>query len=192
MERQKRKFIGYAVLLTVVVAIAFSLPVEAAQKGPKFSPAGELLVPVDYREWVFVGAPVTPNDLNNGQAAFPEFHHVYIDPASYAAYKKTGKFPDGTVLVKELATVGAKSSSSGNGYFPGELSGIAVSVKDGKRFANEPGSWAYFNFVGGDGKPLASAKAQPTAACNVCHQQNTEDWVFTQHYPVLRAAKAKK
>jgi hypothetical protein len=40
-----------------------------------------------------------------------------------------------------LATVGAKSSSSGNGYFPGELSGIAVSVKDGKRFANEPGSW---------------------------------------------------
>ena len=44
---------------------------------------GSLLLPVDYREWVFVGATVTPNDMNGGKAAFPEFHHVYIDPGSY-------------------------------------------------------------------------------------------------------------
>ena len=192
MERQSRKTKGFIALLAAVVAIAFALPVEAGSGGANFSPNGDLQIPKDYRQWVFVGAPVTPNDLNNGKAAFPEFHHVYIDSASYAAYKKTGKFPDGTVLVKELATVGAKSSASGNGYFAGEFTGIAVSVKDAKRFPKEPGNWAYFNFVGDDGKALASAKAQPTAACNVCHQTNTEDWVFTQHYPVLRAAKAKK
>lgn len=191
MERQNRKVPGLT-LLTVVAAIAFSLPVEAAQKAASFNSSGEMLIPADYRQWVFVGAPVTPHDLNNGQAAFPEFHHVYIDPASYAAYRKTGKFPDGTVLVKELVTVGAKSSSSGNGYFAGEFLGIAVSVKDSKRFAQEPGYWGYFNFMGDDGKALTRAKAQPTAACNVCHQNMTEDWVFTQHYPVLRAAKAKK
>jgi hypothetical protein len=192
MERCNRKATGFIALLAAVIAIAFALPVEAGPGGAKFSSKGELQIPKDYRQWIFVGAPVTPHDLNNGKAAFPEFHHVYIDPASYAAYKKTGKFPDGTILVKELATVGAKSSSSGNGYFAGEFAGIAVSVKDGKRFPKEPGYWAYFNFIGEDGKPLASAKAQATADCNVCHQQNTEDWVFTQHYPVLRAAKASK
>src|SRR6185369_8543094 len=74
--------------------------------------------------------------------------------------------------------------------FAGEFIGVAASVKDAKRFAKEPGNWAYFSFMGDGGKALASAKAQTTAACNTCHQQNAaEDWVFTQHYPVLRAVK---
>ncbi len=174
----------------MAMAVAMAGQAEAAQGAAKYTAKGELLMLKNYRQWVFVGAPVTPNDMNNGKAAFPEFHHVYIDPASFAAYKKTGKFPNGTVIVKELAGVGAKSSASGSGYFAGEFVGIAATVKDAKRFAKEPGNWAYFSFMGDDGKALASAKAQATAACNVCHQQNAaEDWVFTQHYPVLRAAK---
>ena len=176
-----------------VFAMALAGPVEAAQGAAKYTDKGELMMPRDFRQWVFIGAPVTPNDMNNGKAAFPEFHHVYIDPASFTAYKKTGKFPNGTVIVKELAGVGAKSSASGSGYFAGEFIGVAASVKDAKRFAKEPGNWAYFSFMGDDGKALASAKAQATAACNTCHQQNAaEDWVFTQHYPVLRAVKPAK
>ena len=32
--------------------------------------------------------------------------------------------------------------------------------------------------------------ALPTEACNACHEANgSQDWVFTQLYPVLRAAK---
>jgi hypothetical protein len=188
-----------AIALAVVVLMLFATaPSFAAgkkmkgMKGPHFTKEGELLMPKNYRRWVFVGAPVTPNDMNNGKAAFPEFHHVYIDPKSYAAYRKTGKFPDGTVLVKELASVGAKSAVSGNGYFPGEFIGVAASVKDSKRFATEPGNWAYFSFMGDGGKALAQAKAQPTVACNECHQKNAaEDWVFTQFYPVLKVAKMK-
>jgi hypothetical protein len=184
---------GMSVLLAGVITMALTVPVEAAQGAAKYNAKGELLLLKNYRQWVFVGAPVTPNEMNNGKAAFPEFHHVYIDPASFAAYKKTGIFPNGTVLVKELAGVGAKSSASGNGYFAGEFIGIAVAVKDAKRFAKEPGNWAYFSFTGNDGKALASAKAQDTAACNPCHQKGgAEDWVFTQHYPVLRAAKPAK
>jgi hypothetical protein len=180
-------------LLACVLAVALTGPVEAAQGAAKYSAKGELTMPRNYRQWVFVGAPVTPNDMNNGKAAFPEFHHVYIDPASFAAYKKTGKFPNGTVIVKELANVGAKSSASGSGYFAGELIGVAAAVKDARRFAKEPGNWAYFSFMGDDGKALPSARAQATADCNACHQQSAaEDWVFTQHYPVLRAAKPGK
>jgi hypothetical protein len=35
----------------------------------------------------------------------PEFHAVYIDPESYTHYEKTGKFRDGTVMIKELVGV---------------------------------------------------------------------------------------
>ena len=36
---------------------------------------------------------------------FPEYHNVYIEPGSYEIYKKTGEFPDGTILFKELQRV---------------------------------------------------------------------------------------
>lgn len=153
-----------------------------------FNQAGELVRPIDYREWIFVGAPVTPKDMNDGKPAFPGFHNVYIDPASWARYKETGEFRDGTILVTELASVGAKQSASGNGYFQGEFLGIAAAVKDKKRFADKLNNWAYFGF---EDKP--SAAAQPDEACAACHKANAaQDMVFTQHYPVLRAAKSKQ
>ena len=51
---------------------------------------------------------------------FPEFHAVYIDPDSFAQYEKTGEFPDGTVMIKELVSVGDHEATSGKGYFMGD------------------------------------------------------------------------
>ena len=160
----------------------------AAQTYYKFS-NGELERPVGYREWVYVGTPLTPDDLNNGKAAFPEFHNVYIDPQSWAHWKDTGEFPDGTILVKELVSVGSKAAVSGNGYFQGNFVGLEATIKSKSRFPDEPGNWAYFSFSTPDLKTLtASAKAFPKEACNACHQVSAQtDWVFTQYYPVLRA-----
>jgi hypothetical protein len=162
-------------------------------EGVKFDKEGALLRPEadDFRGWRIVGTPLTPNDMNDGKAAFPEFHNVYIDPASWKHYKKTGEFRDGTVLIKELISVGSKKAASGNGYFMGEFIGLEVAMKDSKRFPKEPGYWAYFTFTTGQGKPLKEKViAAPTSSCNVCHQGNAaQDWVFIQYYPVLRAAK---
>jgi hypothetical protein len=49
------------------------------QTAAVFLPNGKLKLPVGYRRWIFVGAPLTPNALNNGKASFPEFHHVYVE-----------------------------------------------------------------------------------------------------------------
>jgi hypothetical protein len=172
----------------------------------RFDTAGNLLRPEGYREWVFIGTPLTPNDMNAGMAPFPEFHAVYMDPASWAHYKKTGKFREGTVLMKELISVGSKQATSGAGYFMGEYLGLEAAVKSKAHFPNEPGNWAYFSFTT-PGSPMESeamrkkvhagaplkdsAKAFPTAACASCHQASAaEDMVFTQFYPVTRAAKA--
>lgn len=152
---------------------------------------GQLKRPTGYREWVYVGTPVTPNDLNDGKAAFPEHHNVYIDPKSWAHWKKTGEFRDGTILMKELVSVGAKAAVSGNGYFQGEYIGLEATIKSKKHFPDEPGNWAYYSFSMPDHKSLTpTAKAFPAAACNACHQASAgDDFVFTQYYPVLRGGK---
>jgi len=74
-----------------------TLPARQRQL-PQYTASGDLILPKDWREWVFVGDPFTPNALNGGKANFPEFHNVYIEPGSYAIYKKTGVFPEGTIF----------------------------------------------------------------------------------------------
>ncbi len=159
----------------------------------KYTADGKLIAPgADvYREWVFIGTPVTPNDLNDGDAAFPEFHNVYINPSAWREWKKTGQLPEGTYIVKELTSVGAKEATSGNGYFQGEFTGLEVSLKDTKKFPAEAKGWGYFSF--GHKYPLAKeAAVNQFSSCAQCHVQNAaSDMVFSQYYPALRAAKGK-
>ncbi len=152
---------------------------------------GELVRPTDYRTWIYVGTPVTPNDMNNGKAAFPELHNVYMDPMSYKHWKKTGTWRDGTILIKELVSVGSKAAVSGNGYFMGEFIGLEATIKSSKHFPDEPGNWAYFSFTNPiEGTLSETGKAFETHQCNACHNANAgDDFVFTQYYPVLSAAK---
>lgn len=164
-----------------------------------FTSEGAVQQPVGYREWIYVGTPLTPNALNEGEAAFPEFHNVYVEPSAFKAFSETGEWPDGSQIVKELTTIrdndnnpenGSSAEVSGIGYFQGEFSGLELTVKDSQRFPDEPGNWAYFSF-GHNAPPYAeTAKAFPAESCNACHEANAEtDFVFTQFYPVLRAAK---
>jgi hypothetical protein len=83
---------------------------------------------------------------------------------------KTGEFPEGTVIVKELTRVlnptfpdGSRTEPSGRGYFNGEYNGIDLSVKDSKRFAKTNG-WGFFTF---GHHPLPYEK---TAAESVCYR----------------------
>lgn len=158
----------------------------------KFDGKGELIRPTGYREWIFIGAPLTPNDMNDGKANFPEFHNVYIDPASWAEWKKTGQFRDGTIVAKELVSVGSKKTFSGNGYFMGEYLGLEAMVKSKAHFPDTPGNWGFFRFTNEDYKGLKkTASVLPASACSSCHSPNAHhDNVFIQHYPVLRASKA--
>ena len=82
---------------------------EATSSSPsataQFTSDGKFKLPVGFRKWVFLGAPLTPNALNDGEANFPEFHHVYVEEKNLDAYLKTGSFPEGTILIKELTRV---------------------------------------------------------------------------------------
>ena len=193
-------FFSVAVLVGLVLAI--SVPVHTENRAVAaptvelnqladavvFNKDGQLLQPTGYRRWVYVGTPLTPHDMNGGKAAFPEFHNVYVHPQAFDTYERTGEFPDGTVVVKELVSVGSKQASSGRGYFMGDFIGLEVAMKDKRRFRDEPGNWAFFSF-GHEYPLLETALPQPAANCSACHANLADDdFVFTQYYPVLRAA----
>lgn len=190
-----RIFLSLGLIVLMVLASGINVSSVNAEKNKskyyEFDGSGNLKQPQDYRQWIFVGSPLTPNDMNNGKAAFPEFHHVYIPHEQFKVYERTGAFPDGTILVKELLSVGKKQAPSGKGYFNGDFIGLEATIKDTKRFKNEPGNWAYFSFTTPMGKPhKTTTKAMPKTKCNFCHQAFAkDDWVFTQYYPVLKAAK---
>ena len=162
--------------------------------GPRWTAAGELILPRDYHTWVFLGSPLTPHALNEDNAPFPEYHNVYIQPEAYQLYRKTGEFPEGTILLKELQLTqpgtnkdGSRVEVSGRGFFPAELNGIDISVKDSKRFKDTNG-WGFFNF-GHHAPPYAkTATVMPKEACAGCHIANADDMVFKKFYtPILDA-----
>ena len=207
MANHKRPLVGVSVLLAGAVFApllmrnyGISVPFELTETASaaeevarkpdtskplvEFTPEGKVKQPIGYRQWVSLGSVVTPNDMNDGEASFPEFHNVYMDPESFAFAEKHGKYRDGTVIVKELLSVGSKVQSSGNGYFQGEFTGLEMSIKDSKRFPDEPGNWAYFSF--GHKYPLkAETTPNATASCNDCHEKNATNFVFSGVYPVL-------
>ncbi len=162
--------------------------------GPQWNTKGELILPQGYHQWVFLGSPLTPHALNGGNAPFPEYHNVYVQPEAFVAYRKTGEWPQGTIMLKELQLTttaqhpdGSSVEVSGRGYFPAARNGIDISVKDSKRFA-DTNNWGFFNF-GHHAPPYAkSAAAAPKEACASCHIANAEDMVFRKFYaPILDA-----
>jgi hypothetical protein len=115
-----------------------------------------------------------------------------MDPQTFQEYSEMGRFPEGTILVKETVDIGSKKAPSGNGYLMGEFLGVYAEVKDSRRFPGEPGHWAFFSFTAGPGKaPKRKAEALPTASCNTCHQAGAEEYIFSQYYPILKAAEPK-
>lgn len=179
--------------IATVVVIQNTTDVSA-QSGPQYTADGSLKIPTGYRKWVFIGAPLTPNALNNGKAGFPEFHNVYIEDKNLTAYKKTGEFPQGTVIVKELLLLrnsthpdGSGDTAAGRGYSQGAFNGMDVTVKDSKRFAATNG-WGFFNF-GHHAEPYeTTAKAAPKAECAGCHIAGASktDLTWVEFYPMLR------
>lgn len=158
---------------------------------PEYTPNGELILPKNFNEWIYVGSPTTPHGLNDGKAGFPEFHNVYIEPGSYEIYKKTNVFPEGTILFKELQLVqdptfpdGSRTESSGRGFFPGALNGADVTVKDSKRYAQTKG-WGFYNFSHSEPKAKV-ATLQARDKCAFCHEGGAKkDMVWTQFYRLL-------
>lgn len=174
----KLRTLGVSAGLLLVSAGVFSQ--EQSTSGPAYSSDAKLQLPKDYREWVFLSSGFDMSYRPATQAAHHLFDNVFVNPAAYRQFRKTGTWPDKTVLVLEVR--GARSRGSiiqGGSYQDIAPVELEVHVKDEGRF---PGSWAFFVFAG---QPLG--RLLPRAAeCYSCHAAHgAVDTTFVQFYPTL-------
>jgi len=170
-----------------------SLPALAGDETEKFSPQvdgkGNISFPTEFRtSMVHLGSWFAPTGDASG------FHDVYTEKESVEAFRKTGKFPDGATLVKELRASKAGNYTTGEGvsHSTGQLKQWFVMVKDTKqRFEKNPlwgdgWGWALFK---PDNKTLNVA-ADYKKDCLGCHvPAKDKDWIYTEAYPILESNK---
>ncbi|WCT74506.1 cytochrome P460 family protein [Sphingomonas naphthae] len=117
------------VLLTGAVAISGALAFRAAQGNaraaaatggtPAYTKGGRLIVPADYREWVFLSSGI---DTSYTERPVHQFDNVFAPRDAYRAFLKTGVWPDKTVLIVENRAVETKGSITRSGQF--QTSGV--------------------------------------------------------------------
>jgi hypothetical protein len=149
-------------------------------RGPAYTGDGKLELPANYREWVYLSTGFDMSYSPRMQMGHHMFDNVFVEPGAYQAFKKSGTWPDKTVLVLEArGAIGKGSINKTGSYQSSELMGTEVHVKDTNRFKD---GWAFFGFD--DAKPAAMI---PTAAsCYSCHAEHAAvDTTFVQFYPTL-------
>lgn len=161
----------------------------AAGDGPTYTAAGEMNLPLHYREWVFLtsGLDISYTTGEAAAAGHSVFQNVFVNPSAYRGFLATGTWPDKTVLVLEIRGAEPKAGIDRRGQTQSVgVRAIEVHVKDEARL---PGGWGFFEFGSGP-----TAKRLPRAeSCYTCHEAHAAvDTTFVQFYPTLIGlAKAK-
>jgi hypothetical protein len=151
-----------AVALAPLVA-AFA----AAAAGP-----GPVPYPAGYRTWAHVKTmQILPGHPLHG--AFGGIHHIYANAKALDGYR-TGRFPDGAVIVFDLVEANAADHTVSDGA----RKVVGVMHRDARRYAST-GGWGFEGFKG-DSRTERAVGAQAAEACFSCHApQKARDYVFS-------------
>ena len=167
----------------VVLPLAFCLgaaPVNSPM--PIYTTQGNLILPNNYRDWTFLSSGIdmsySARPAMSGGAHM--FDNVFAQPWAVAAFRRTGHWPNGAMLVLENRGGTDRGSINRHGVFQtGDVMGLEIHVHDP---AHLPGGWGFFSF---DGTEPAAIRPR-TASCYACHQAHgAVDTTFVQFYPTL-------
>ena len=150
--------------LLAIPVLLFSANVFSADPQPVPYPDG-------YRDWTHVKSMV----IQQGHPLFDAFggiHHLYANKKAMNGYR-SGKFPDGSVIVFDLL----ESADAGNALVEGPRKVVGVMHKNAKRYA-DTGGWGFEGFKGDTRDRAVGANA--ATACYECHTaQKDKDYVFS-------------
>ncbi|WP_293369267.1 cytochrome P460 family protein [Nevskia sp.] len=180
--------------MATALAVASLAPLTVAAADNRFSAhvdsSGQISLPKDFRStWTHLGSWVVQQDGAPGQG----FHDVYTEPTSAAAFRKTGQWPDGATLVKEIRSIRSGALTTGPGLWAGDNKVWFVMIKDSKgRFRSQEKTkgnwgdgWGWALFDAKD--PSKNLSASHEKDCKGCHlPAQATDWVFVEGYPTLR------
>ena len=176
-----------ATALTLSLAAASGQGAMAAQMEPVDDGQGNLHVPSDYRtSYEFLGTWAIADKM--GQP-IKQMHNVYATPGTVAAFRKTGHFPDNTILIKEVFAAASEPMTTGNVAHADKLAGWFVMMKDSKnshpanKLWGDGWGWSFFDAA----NPQKTTSTDYKKDCLSCHvpAQNT-DWIYIQGYEPLQ------
>ena len=159
----------------------------AGDFSPYVAKDGGISRPTDFREtFLHLGTFAVATKANQ---PVDEMHNVYARPEDVRAYRRDGKFPDGSVLVKEVTRVGSEKLTTGQSHWSTDTKLWFVMVKDSKgRFPDNAlwgDGWGWALFDAKD--PARNVASDYQADCKTCHvPARKDDWVYVRGYPVLK------
>jgi hypothetical protein len=126
--------------------------------------------PSGYRTWVMVKSSL----ITTGSKQFEKrggFHHFFANDKAMEGYR-TGKFPDGSVIVDE----GVYAKDDNGVANEAALRSVEVMHKDPRY--KDTGGWGYERF---EGESTTGSGGKAQAACFACHTQvKQRDYVFSR------------
>jgi len=174
----------------VLVALHGQMDTAAASNGPKAEAVvdanGNLHVPEAYRTtYQSLGSWAVAADQGQGSK---ELHVVYASPGTITAYRKSGRFPDGAVLVKEVFHAATGGMTTGTVSHAGTLKGWFVMMKDssgrhpGNKLWGDGWGWSWFDAA----SPAKTTSTDYKLNCLPCHvPARASDWIYVSGYPPL-------
>jgi Cytochrome P460 len=134
----------YFIQIILVASLVFSTITKAndlseATFNTFVSKTGDISLPENFRQqWTHLGSWVVVDAKAPGHG----FHDVYAQPEAVLTFQKTGKFPDGTVLVKEIRKINSGKMTTGEATWAGDNAVWFVMIKDTLgRFKGNP-NWS--------------------------------------------------
>jgi hypothetical protein len=186
-----RRLLPATLLISGVVAITAVLAQSELETAAAASDPQTLLhVPdADYRrDWVLLGSFSVLAD--DPEAGAKEFHVVYTQRENVDAYRKTGAFPDGTILVKDVFATTTEYLTTGTASYADRLAGRFVMVKDqaNKYAGTSPlwgDGWGWAFYEGTETKKTVTTDYKED--CLACHEPvRHQDLTYIQGYPILK------
>jgi len=158
-----------------------------ARTEPVADAAGNLHVPSNYRtNYQFLGSWSVAQDQGAGAK---EMHIVYASPGTAEAYRKSGKFPEGAVLVKEVYGAETAPMTTGTVSHVQTLKGWFVLIKATKnphpdnKLWGDGWAWSWFDAD----KPQKTTSTDYHTDCLTCHVPAKDtDWIYIQGYPLFK------
>ncbi len=185
----KKSLVGIAISMGVGFALMVPVVCSSAPAVESIADSqGNLHVPADYRRrYEFLGSWAIASEQGAGSK---EMHVVYASPGTVAAFRKTGKFPDNAVLVKEVFGTVTAAMATGTAVSHSErLKGWFVMAKDsrgahaGRPLWADGWGWSWFDA----GNPRVTTSKSYKSDCQGCHiPAAASDRVYIQGYPILK------
>ncbi|GAC1423511.1 MAG: hypothetical protein NVSMB62_19960 [Acidobacteriaceae bacterium] len=176
-----------AALLLLPAAQPASTPADT----PTYTAKGDMNLPANYREWVFLssGLDISYSSATPAETGHSVFQNVFVNPTAYRAFLQTGTWPDKTTLVLEIRGAAPKAGIDRRGQTQTDIRSLEVHVKDSARITTGD-HWAFYEFGAGTTARLTDRPA----SCYTCHEAHAAvDTTFVQFYPTLiDRAKAKQ